>query len=113
MRGFPSTITLDNGPEFSGVVFDKWAHELKLNLDFITPGRPCENGLVESFHGRLRDECLNTHVFSTLADAQRLINEWVEDYNKMRPHSSLNDQVPDKIWKLFQTDLERSLHQSW
>lgn len=108
-RGFPAIITLDNGPEFTSVVFDKWAHEKNVQLDFITPGRPCENGFAESFHGRLRDECLNTQVFRTLAEAQLLINEWVSDYNSVRPHSSLNDQVPEKIWLKFQQDLVKNV----
>jgi len=108
-RGVPSMITLDNGPEFTSIAFDKWAHERNIQLDFIAPGRPCENGFADSFHGRIRDECLNTHVFRSIAEAQFLINEWVNDYNNVRPHSSLKDEVPEKIWLKFQKDLEKNV----
>lgn len=108
-QGVPSMITLDNGPEFTSIAFDKWAYERNIQLDFITPGRPCENGFAESFHGRIRDECLNTHVFRSIAEAQFLINEWVNDYNNVRPHSSLKDEVPEKIWLKFQKDLEKNV----
>jgi putative transposase len=104
--GHPGMITLDNGPEFTGVVFDSWARDRKVSLDFITPGRPSENGFVESFNGRLRDECLNVSRFRTLLEAQAVINSWCNDYNNVRPHSSLRDRVPDEIWKSFQKDLD-------
>ena len=107
--GYPKTITVDNGPEFRGLHFDEWADRHGIGLDFIAPGRPMQNGFVESFNGRLRDEFLNTHLFRTMEEAQGLLNLWVRDYNKIRPHSSLGDQTPDEVWKRFQIDLENNL----
>jgi putative transposase len=65
-----------------------------VQLDFIRPGRPVENSYIESFNGRLRDECLNVEVFFTLADVREKLERWREDYNQVRPHSALNDQSP-------------------
>ena len=65
-----------------------------IQLDFITPGCPVENGLIESFNGRLRDECLNMHWFQSLAEAQQLIEQWRQEYNESRPHSSLGNLAP-------------------
>lgn len=69
-RGAPESITTDNGGEFAGQAMDAWAHRVGVKLDFIRPGRPVQNGYIESFHGRLRDECLNTETFLNLADAR-------------------------------------------
>ena len=87
---------MDNGTEFTSNVFDAWAYDRKIKLNFITPGRPCENGLIESFNGRFRDECLNQHWFVTLEEAQRISDAWREDYNQVRPHSSLGDLTPSE-----------------
>jgi putative transposase len=108
-KGYPKCITLDNGPEFRGLEFDLWASENRVSLDFITPGKPNQNGFVESFNGRLRDEFLNTQLFPNLKEAQKLIDEWVKDYNNVRPHSSINDQVPEKVWQRYRKDLEKNL----
>ena len=93
-RPKPESITTDNGSEFVGKALDAWAMQKSVKLDFIRPGRPVENGYVESFHGRLRDECLNAEIFFSLADAQSKLNSWREDYNHERPHSALGDQPP-------------------
>ncbi len=106
---YPESITLDNGPEFTGLVFDSWAAEHNISLDFIKPGKPSQNGFVESFNGRLRDECLNISRFRTLAEALVELDIWRQDYNKLRPHSSLGDRVPDELWLSFRRDQEKVL----
>lgn len=93
-RGLPDIITVDNGSEFSGNEMDRWAHENGVQLHFIRPGKPVENAYIESFNGRLRDECLNANIFYSLDDAQEIIEKWREDYNNWRPHSSLGNQSP-------------------
>jgi putative transposase len=93
-RPKPESITTDNGSEFVGKALDSWAVQQRVQLDFIRPGRPVENSYVESFHGRLRDECLNAEIFFSLADAQSKLNRWREDYNHRRPHSALGDRPP-------------------
>jgi putative transposase len=85
-RGVPESITTDNGSEFAGQAMDVWANQAGVKLDFIRPGRPVQNGYIESFNGRLRDECLNTEVFSNLAEAREKLECWRRDYNEMRPH---------------------------
>jgi putative transposase len=93
-RGAPRSITVDNGTEFVSKAMDVWAYQHGVQLDFIRPGRPVENSYIESFNGRLRDECLNVEVFFTLADVREKLEHWREDYNQVRPHSALNDQSP-------------------
>jgi putative transposase len=93
-HGVPERIVMDNGPEFTGKALDAWAYSQKVELDFIRPGKPMENGYVESFNGRFRDECLNTHWFMSMEDARQLIEEWRMDYNEARPHSSLGQLTP-------------------
>ena len=97
LRGAPESITTDNGGEFAGQAMDAWAHRVGVKLDFIRPGRPVQNGYIESFNGRLRDECLNTEVFQTVADAREKIELWRRDYNQQRPHSSLADRTPEEF----------------
>ena len=97
LRGAPESITSDNGSEFTGKAMDFWAHQAGVKLDFIRPGKPVENGYIESFNGRLRDECLNVEVFLDLADARRKLDKWRNDYNQQRPHSSLADRTPDEF----------------
>jgi putative transposase len=95
VRGkFPDSIVIDNGSEFTGKVMDQWAFENKIKLDFIRPGKPQENGFIESFNGKFRDECLNEHWFLSLEDARRTIEEWRVDYNEQRPHTSLGNLTP-------------------
>ena len=102
-RRQPEVMTLDNGTEFTSRHFDAWAHRQGIRLDFIRPGRPVENGYIESFNGKLRDECLNLHWFATLEEAQQILNDWRQDYNKTRPHSSLGNLAPaDYVARLIQ-----------
>lgn len=93
-RGLPEIITVDNGPEFIGKALDAWAYRRGVRLNFISPGKPIENAYIESFNGRFRDECLNTNWFLSLKQAREVIEAWREDYNRVRPHSSLNNQTP-------------------
>ena len=92
--GQPLVITSDNGTEFTSNVFDQWAYRRGIELDFIAPGQPMDNGFIESFNGKLRDECLNMHWFQSLAEARRVIERWRIEYNEMRPHSSLGNRAP-------------------
>ena len=93
-RGLPEIITVDNGSEFSGNEMDLWAYENGVELNFIRPGKPTENAYIESFNGRLRDECLNTNVFYNLEDAKEIIENWRQDYNNWRPQSALGNKTP-------------------
>ena len=90
----PESITVDNGSEFSGRALEAWAIANDVQLCFIRPGRPAENGFIESFNGRLRDECLNVEWFSSLDDARQKLARFRAHYNHHRPHSSLADQTP-------------------
>lgn len=94
LHGFPKTIVVDNGPEFTSKALDAWAHRRGIQLHFIRPGRPVENAFAESFNGRLREECLNQHVFTDLRAADELIRSWHADYNEVRPHTSLGGLSP-------------------
>lgn len=96
-RGMPEVITVDNGPEFIGKALDLWAYENKIRLRFIQPGKPTQNGYIESFNGKFRDECLNEHVFVSLESARQKIEAWRQDYNANRPHSSLNYMTPEEF----------------
>jgi len=93
-RGLPEAIVLDNGPEFRGRALAAWSEERRVRLEFIQPGKPVQNAYVESFNGRLRDECLNANWFTSLSDARRKIETWRQDYNQQRPHSSLHYLPP-------------------
>jgi putative transposase len=97
LRGTPQSITVDNGTEFASKAMDLWAYKNGVHLDFIRPGKPVENGYIESFNGKLRDECLNVEVFFTLADARRKLAVWRHDYNHHRPHSALADRTPNEF----------------
>lgn len=96
-RGKPRVIQIDNGPEFRSKALDVWACRNEVKLHFIEPGKPTQNGLIESFNGRFRDECLNQEWFSSLKEARQLIEGWRVGYNSKRPHSSLGYLPPD-IW---------------
>lgn len=93
-RGVPDNLRSDNGPEFTSRRMLGWVEERKINLVHIQPGRPMQNGHVESFHGRLRDECLNANWFRTLNDVRTTLDHWQQEYNCERPHSSLNYRTP-------------------
>ena len=111
-RGASKTIRVDNGPEFISKALDRWAEQPKVpamrsivgmaaqgydngvTLEFSRPGKPTDNAFVESFNGRLRDECLNAHWFLSLADVRAKIEAWRQDYNESRPHMSLGWLTP-------------------
>ena len=93
-RGTPGYVRSDNGPEFTAKAIRKWLNDLGVNTLFIEPGSPWENGYIESFNGKLRDELLDREIFTTLTEASILIEEWRNDYNQVRPYSALNYQPP-------------------
>ena len=90
----PERIQVDNGSEFISRVVDQWAYAQGVALHFIRPGKPTDNGYIESFNGKFRDECLNQFWFVNLLEAQERIEAWKQDYNQERPHSSLGYQTP-------------------
>jgi putative transposase len=96
-RGLPTAITVDNGSEFYSRAMDAWAYRNQVKLDFIRPGKPVENAFIESFNGRLRDECLNTQVFASLEDAREKLETWRVDYNLCRPHSAIGNLPPSEF----------------
>jgi putative transposase len=93
-RGLPEAIVLDNGPEFRGRVLAAWSEQRGVRLEFIQPGKPVQNAYVESFNGRLRDECLNINLFWSLTQARVVIGDWKDEYNHHRRHSALAYQTP-------------------
>ena len=93
-RGYPEAVRTDQGPEFTCQAFDQWAYEHGVAPLLIQPGKPTQNAYIESFNGKLRDECLNEHWFRNLAHAKKVIAAWRQDYNEQRPHSSLNYLTP-------------------
>lgn len=101
LRGYPARITLDNGPEFRSRALDQWAYEHGVALEFIQPGKPVQNPVMESFNGRMRDELLNLHWWRTLAEARAAVVAFNEDYNEVRPHSSLDDRTPGEFARRY------------
>jgi putative transposase len=99
-RGLPLQIRSDNGPEFISKAVEQWAYENGVDWCFIEPGKPIENAYIESFNARFRDECLNENWFTSLGDARQKIEEWRQDYNQRRPHSSLGYRTPDEFRKM-------------
>ena len=101
-RGVPESITVDNGSEFASKAMDAWSYQYGVHLEFIRPGKPVDNGYIESFNGRLRDECLNVETFFDLSDVREKLERWRLDYNQARPHSALGDRSPEEFvreWK--------------
>jgi putative transposase len=94
-RGYPHAVRTDNGPEFTSRAFMAWAHTHGVRHILIEPGRPMQNGYIESFNGKFRDECLNEQWFETLHQARSAIAAWRQDYNEVRPHSSIG-RIPRK-----------------
>jgi putative transposase len=94
LRGIPDYMRSDNGPEFTAKAVREWLNRLGVKTLFIEPGSPWENGYIESFNGKLRDELLNREIFTTLEEAKALIEQWRRDYNQVRPHSSLGYRPP-------------------
>ena len=93
-RGLPKSIRIDNCPEFTSKVLDQWAYLQGVELDFIRPGKPTDNALIEAFNGRFRHECLNESWFLSLDDAREKVEEWRKYYNLERPHGSLGNVPP-------------------
>jgi len=94
LRGIPEHIRSDNGTEFTAREIRKWLNCLGVKTLFIEPGSPWENGYIESFNGKLRDELLNREIFTTLLEAKVLIEQWRREYNQVRPHSALGYRPP-------------------
>jgi putative transposase len=94
VRGYPDVLVVDNGPELRGRDLERWAYENGVKLFFIDPGKPMQNGSIESFNGRFREECLDQSWFTSLAEARRVIEAWRLDYNEQRPHTSLRLRTP-------------------
>jgi putative transposase len=103
MRGLPQAIRCDNGPELTSRHFLAWALEWKIELRHIQPGKPTQNAHVESFHGRLREECLRVSWFTNLFDARRKVTYWKKEYNEQRPHSSLGYRTPAEFARVVLT----------
>lgn len=97
LRGKPTSLITDNGPEFAGLALERWAHEHAVNHRFIAPGKPAQNCYIESFNRKLRDECLNEHEFLNLHHARELIDAYRDDYNLNRPHSALDGLTPSEF----------------
>jgi putative transposase len=93
----PKRIRCDNGPEFQSNALLHWADQEGVEIEFIAPGKPIQNAYIESFNSRIRDECLNEHVFIDVEDARNKIAEWVEEYHSLRPHSSLGMMTPNEF----------------
>jgi putative transposase len=100
LHGKPKLIVMDNGPEFTCKALDEWAWSRGISLHWIDPGKPIQNAYVESFNGRFRDECLNQHHFVSLDDARNLIDGWRDDYNSIRPHTSLRGLAPEEFLRI-------------
>lgn len=96
-RGLPDAISLDNGSEFTGSVFTAWAQTNNVELKFIQPGKPMQNGFIESFNGIFRHECLDANWFTSLSNAKEIIERWRNEYNQERPHGSIQDRTPEEI----------------
>jgi len=98
-HGYPRHIRVDNGPEFTSARFHAWAGKQNIIIMHTRPGKPSDNAYIESFNGKLRDECLNEHWFLSISDARTRIEKWRREYNEERPHSSLDDLTPYEFIK--------------
>ena len=98
-RGHPKTIVSDNGTKLTSTAVLKWVKETEIDWHYIQPGQPAQNAFIESFNGRLRDECLNETLFSSLRDARYELSRWRDDYNQVRPHSALGNLSPAEFVK--------------
>jgi len=96
LRGLPDSILTDNGPEFTCQVMLEWEDRTKVLHRYIQPGKPSQNGFIESFNGKLRDECLNENLFLSVTHARGLLEDFIVDYNTERPHSSLGELTPSE-----------------
>jgi len=102
-RKLPRTIRVDNGAEFTSKILDQWAYLNGVELDFIRPGKPTENGLIESFNGRVREECLNENWFLSIEDAREKIEAWRTHYNHDRPHRALGALSPAEFMETLKS----------
>lgn len=93
----PRSITVEHGTEFQSRALEDWAYRRGVQLDVIRPGKPVDNAFIESCNGRLRDECLNVHQFTSMAEAHDIIEAWRFDYNQRRPHRSLGHLTPNEF----------------
>jgi putative transposase len=107
VRGRPATIVSDNGTELTSRVVLRWSQEMRVEWHYIAPGKPQQNAFAESFFGRLRDECLNETLFTSLAHARELLSLWKNDYNTVRPHSGLGNLSPATYAKASATGTQR------
>lgn len=96
-RGLPKEILTDNGSEFTSNIMNAWSYDHQVEHIFTDPGKPMQNGYIESFNGKLRLECLNQHWFHSLSEAKEIIENWRQEYNKLRPHSSLDNLTPEEF----------------
>lgn len=101
VRRCPQVIVCDNGPEFVSQALDEWAAAHHVTLEFIRPGHPVQNCFIESFNGKLRDECLNQHYFTSLGEARAHIEQWRQEYNTERPHRGLKQLTPAEFAAQF------------
>lgn len=109
----PGTIVCDNGTEFTSKAMLKWSLEKGIKLNFIQPGKPTQNAYIESFNGKLRHECLRQHWFTSLYEARTIVEAWRQDYNHVRPHSSLKYQTPKEVVKQYQIIKNESSDSHW
>jgi putative transposase len=97
LRGYPDQVVCDNCTELTSHAVLKWQEDRGVGWHYIQPGSPMQNGFIESFNGRLRDECLNEHLFTRYGEARRIIGRWRHDYNTERPHTSLDGLTPKEF----------------
>ena len=105
LHGRPAHLRSDNGPEFIAYAIQDWLREERVETIYIKPGAPWENPYIESFHDKLRDECLNRELFGSLEEARIIIEQWRDEYNELRPHSSLGYQTPREFALSTPTEL--------
>jgi putative transposase len=106
-RGRPAMCVSDNGTELTGTAILRWAQERRVEWHYIAPGKPQQNAFIESFNGRLRDELLNETLFTSLKHVREALATWMEDYNTVRPHSSLGNLPPADYAKRSAPDMQR------
>lgn len=105
LRGMPTSLRMDNGPELRSKALVTWAVKNSVRLDYITPGKPTQNAFIESFNGRLREECLDQEIFLSLNDAKQKVERWRRFYNELRPHSALGGMPPSLFASKLKTEV--------